>query len=400
MRQMSEFHYISPCESGFASAPCKVGTCENRASPLCALPAMTTPLFTPLALGPITLPNRIVMAPLTRCRAGEGHVPQPLAALYYAQRASAGLIVSEATQIAPEGQGYPATPGIHSDAQVVGWRRVTDAVHAVGGRMFLQLWHVGRISHQDFQPDGALPVAPSAIAAQGQAMTRFGMQDHPVPRALDAAELPGLVEAYSAATRRALLAGFDGVEVHAANGYLLDQFLRDKTNHRNDAYGGTIAKRIRLLDEVVAAVTEVAGKDRTGVRISPENTFNDIDDSDPQALFSAVAGMLKGRIAYLHVVEGEDRVAQGQARVDYRSLRAAFAGVYTACCNYTPEKAAAAVADGSADLVAFGRPYLGNPDLVTRIQLGIPLKRSDASSWYGGSEQGYTDYPLASTLSA
>ncbi len=362
---------------------------------------MTTPardLFSPLRLGALTLPNRIVMAPLTRCRAVEGNVPGPLAPLYYAQRASAGLIISEATQIVPEGQGYPATPGIHSDEQVAGWKQVTTAVHAAGGRMFLQLWHVGRISHEAFQPGGVLPVAPSAIAAAGQAMTRFGAKDHPVPRALELAELPGVVETYVTATRRALDAGFDGVEIHAANGYLLDQFLRDKSNHRTDAYGGSISNRIRLLDEVVAAVTAVAGAGRVGVRISPENTFNDIDDSDPQALFHAVASMLRGRVEYLHVVEGEDRKSMDSARVDYRSLREAFAGTYMACCNYTPERATAAVAAGDADLVAFGKAYIGNPDLVTRIQLGIPLVRSDAKTWYGGTDKGYTDHALASTL--
>lgn len=355
-------------------------------------------LFSTLRLGTLTLPNRIVMAPLTRCRAGQGNVPGPLASLYYAQRASAGLIVSEATQIVPEGQGYPATPGIHSDEQEAGWRAVTDAVHAAGGRIFLQLWHVGRISHQAFQPDGGLPVAPSAVAAAGQAMTRFGMQDHPVPRALALEELPGVVESYAAATRRALDAGFDGVEIHSANGYLLDQFLRDKSNQRTDAYGGSIANRIRLLDEVVSAVTAVAGAGRVGVRISPENTFNDIDDSDPQALFHAVATMLRGRVAYLHVVEGEDRKETGTPRVDYRSLRRAFGGTYMACCNYTPERAAAAITAGDADLVAFGKAYIGNPDLVTRIRLGIPLVRSDAKTWYGGTAKGYTDYTSAAAL--
>lgn len=355
-------------------------------------------LFEPLCLGTLCLPNRIVMAPLTRCRAAKGGIPGPLAPLYYAQRASAGLIISEATQIVPAGQGYPATPGIHSDEQVAGWRTVTEAVHAAGGRIFLQLWHVGRISHEDFQPEGGLPVAPSAIAAAGQAMTRFGMQDHPVPRALALEELPGVVESYRIAAQRALDAGFDGVEIHAANGYLLDQFLRDRTNHRSDAYGGSIANRIRLLDEVVSTVTAVAGEGRVGVRISPENTFNDIDDSDPQALFHAVATILRGRVAYLHVVEGEDRKDTETPRVDYRSLRAAFGGTYMACCKYTPERAAAAIAAGEADLVAFGKAYIGNPDLVTRIRLGIPLVRSDAKTWYGGAAKGYTDYAAAAGL--
>jgi len=360
---------------------------------------MSTDLFSPLRLGALQLPNRIVMAPLTRCRANRDNAVTPLTALYYAQRASAGLIISEATQIVPEGQGYILTPGIHSAAQINGWTVVTEAVHAAGGRMFLQLWHVGRISHASFQPGGVAPVAPSAIAADGQAYTFDGFQPLPVPRALELAEIPPLVEAYAQAARNALAAGFDGVEIHAANGYLLDQFLRDKTNHRTDAYGGTIANRVRLLDEVVSAVTAVAGEGRVGVRISPENTFNDIDDSDPQALFSAVAAMLKGRVEYLHVVEGEDRNDLAQARVDYAKLRSAFGGTYMACCNYTPDKAAAALRGGRADLVAFGRPFIANPDLVTRVRLGIALAGGDAASYYGGNEAGYTDYPTATTLS-
>lgn len=355
---------------------------------------MTDPLFNPLPLGALSLPNRIAMAPLTRCRADAGNAPHRLHAIYYAQRASAGLIISEATQIVPEGQGYPATPGIHSPAQIEGWRQVTACVHAAGGRMFLQLWHVGRISHPCFQPAGKLPVAPSPIKPQGMAGTPSGPQPFETPRELDIDELPGIVEAYAQATRNALQAGFDGVEIHAANGYLLDQFLRDGSNHRTDAYGGSIGNRLRLLSEVVDAVTGVAGKDRVGVRISPENSFNDMRDSNPQALFTAVAENLAGQVIYLHVVEGEDRITSSSS-FDYSALKRAFSGTYIAACHYTADKARAVIEQGRADLVAFGRPYIANPDLVTRLQLDLALNTPDQDSFYGGDSHGYTDYPLA-----
>ena len=267
---------------------------------------MTVNLFSPIELGPYHLANRIVMAPLTRSRAKAGNVPHDLNTLYYAQRASAGLIVAEATQVVPEGQGYVATPGVHSDAQVEGWKKVTDAVHAAGGRMFLQLWHVGRVSHTSLQPGGIAPVAPSAIRAKGQTYNADGFVDLSEPRALALDELPGAMAGYRKGAENALAAGFDGVEVHGANGYLLDQFLRDKTNHRTDAYGGSIENRMRLLTEVVDAVVGVFGADKVGVRISPENTANDIADSDPQRLFTAVANALSGKgLAYLHVIEGD-----------------------------------------------------------------------------------------------
>ncbi|NJA05556.1 alkene reductase [Methylomonas sp. LWB] len=356
---------------------------------------MTETLFSPLALGELALPNRIVMAPLTRCRADADNAPHQLHALYYAQRASAGLIVSEASQIVPEGQGYPATPGIHSSEQIRGWRQVTACVHAAGGRMFLQLWHVGRVSHPCYQPDGKLPVAPSALAPSGMVGTPSGPQPFVIPRALEIGELPAIAAAYAQATRNAMQAGFDGVEIHAANGYLLDQFLRDASNQRQDGYGGSVDNRMRLLNEVVDAVTAVVGKDKVGVRISPENSFNDMRDSDPQFLFDAVAAELAGRIGYLHVVEGEDRLNRS-SNFDYSALRRLFGGVYVAACHYTATRAASAVADGRADLVAFGRAYIANPDLVTRLQLGLALNAPDSEHFYGGDWRGYTDYPLAS----
>ena len=272
---------------------------ERKASP-------ATDLFSPVEVGPLRLPNRVAMAPLTRSRAAAGNVPTQLHVLYYAQRTSAGLIIAEATQIVPEGQGYISTPGIHSREQIEGWKCVTKAVHVAGGHIVLQLWHVGRISHLSFQPGGTLPVAPSAIRPKGQAFTAKGFEPIPTPRALETAEIPGIVEKYSQAARNALAAGFDGVEVHAANGYLIDQFLRDQTNKRTDGYGGSIENRSRFLMEVVDAVSAVTGAERTGVRISPQNGQNDISDSEPQALFNYVAGRLSGRgLAYLHIIEGD-----------------------------------------------------------------------------------------------
>lgn len=346
-------------------------------------------LFSPVKVGELLLPNRIVMAPLTRNRALAGNVPNPLAAVYYAQRASAGLIISEATQIVPEGQGYPATPGIHDDAQIAGWRVITDAVHAAGGRIFLQLWHVGRISYATFQPGGAAPVAPSAIAARGEVFTGQGMAAFPTPRALAIDELPALIEAYATAARNARAAGFDGVEVHAANGYLLDQFLRDGTNTRTDAYGGPIENRARLLFEVVDAVAKVWGAGRVGVRLSPTNSFNDIEDSQPQALFDHVARTLSSRkLAYLHVVEME-----GPQPFNFAQLRGTFDGAYIACGSLDGARAQAAVESGHADLVAFGRLFIANPDLPMRLLKHAPLNAWDESTFYGGDERGYTDYP-------
>lgn len=358
-------------------------------------PANTTPdLFTPIDVGALKLPNRIVMAPLTRSRAGPGNVPTMLNALYYAQRASSGLIISEATQIMPEGQGYIATPGIHSAEQVQGWKCVTGAVHVAGGRIVLQLWHVGRISHQSLQPGGALPVAPSAIRPEGQAFTANGFEPIPTPRALRADEIPGIVGQYAQAARNALEAGFDGVEIHGANGYLIDQFLRDGSNKRTDDYGGGIGNRVRFLLEVVDAVAAVAGAERTGLRISPQNPFNDMSDTDPQALFNHVAKAIAAKgLAYLHVVEGNPD-GSPMPPFDYLAIKRMFGGPVIANNGFDKARAQAAIEEGRADAIAFGKDFIGNPDLVTRLYLGAPLNPSNRETFYGGGEQGYTDYPL------
>jgi N-ethylmaleimide reductase len=349
-------------------------------------------LFTPFQLGPLLLPSRIVMAPMTRNRAGDGNVPTPLDVEYYRQRTSAGLIITEATQVSPQGVGYPATPGIHSDAQVAGWRRVTDAVHQAGGRIFLQLWHVGRISHPSMQPGGALPVAPSAIAAEGEVFTASGPQPFVVPRALETDEIEGVVAQFEAGARRALAAGFDGVEIHGANGYLIDQFLRDGTNRRTDRYGGSVENRARFLLEVTEAVIGVWGAARVGVRLSPLGTFNSMSDSDPARTFGFAAEAL-GRygLAYLHVVEGGDE--SGDGPFDWAELRRRFRGPYMANGNYNRERASAALAAGRADLVSFATAYIANPDLVERFRLDARLADPAPSKFYGGDHRGYTDYP-------
>lgn len=354
---------------------------------------MTINLFSPVKLGRIELRNRVVMAPLTRNRAGEGNVPQALNMRYYEQRASAGLIITEATPISEMGHGYPLTPGIHSAAQVAGWKQVVDAVHAKGGKIVLQLWHVGRISHPSLLPDNALPVAPSAIRPAGQAFTYTGLQDFVTPRALELHEIPGVVEDYRRAAQNALAAGFDGVEIHAANGYLLDQFLRDGTNQRTDEYGGSFANRTRLLLEVVTAVTKVWGAEKVGVRLSPINQFNDIRDSQPQALFNHVAEALNPfGLAYLHVVE-VGMSGDAPQSFDFAELRNTFRGAYMANGGYDKARADAALASGAADCVAFGVPFIANPDLVERFLQGAPLNEPDRDSFYGGTEKGYTDYP-------
>jgi N-ethylmaleimide reductase len=351
-------------------------------------------LFSPLKLGSLDCTNRIAMAPLTRSRAGPGNVPSALNALYYAQRASAGLIISEATQIAPEGQGYISTPGIHSQQQIDGWKIVTKAVHVAGGRIVLQLWHVGRISHPSFQPGGALPVAPSAIRPNAQAFTQKGFEPIPTPRALETAEIAGVVQQFGKAAQNAMTAGFDGVEVHAANGYLIDQFLRDHTNRRSDQYGGSMENRTRFLMEVMDAVIGAVGRERVGVRISPQNVQNDIDDSDPQALFNHVAESLAGeRIAYLHVIEGDTSGKQMPA-FDYVALKRLFGGPVVANNNFDSTRAHAAVAERRAEMIAFGKPFIANPDLVIRLLLGAPLAEAKRETFYGGGEEGYTDYQL------
>jgi N-ethylmaleimide reductase len=352
-------------------------------------------LFSPLQLGPYELRNRLVMAPLTRNRAGVDGVPTEIMATYYAQRASAGLILSEATCISPQAVGYPATPGIWNGDQVAGWSPITQAVHARGGRIFCQLWHVGRISHPSLQPDGALPVAPSAIQPAGVAITYQGPQPFVTPRALDRSELPGIVAAYRVAARNALAAGFDGVEVHAANGYLLDEFLRDGSNHRTDDYGGSVDHRARLLLEVLDAVTGAVGAARTGVRLSPVQPFNDMRDSDPEATFSRVVELLAPYgLAYLHVTEmGRDAPGAAGPWFEPRHLRRLWQGVYMTNSGYDRASATAAVADGAADLVAFGVPYIANPDLAERFARNAPLNTPDPATFYGGGEAGYTDYP-------
>lgn len=350
-------------------------------------------LFDPIKVGGYTLPNRVVMAPLTRNRAGEGNVPHALNVTYYQQRASAGLIITEATQISPQGVGYPATPGIHSAAQVEGWKHVSAAVHEKDGHIFMQLWHVGRISHPSLQPEGQLPVAPSAIKPKGDAFTYEGLQAFVKPRALTIDELPGIVADYVNAARKAMLAGFDGVEVHAANGYLLDQFIRDGSNQRDDSYGGSVENRSRLLREVVDAVCIAIGSNKVGVRISPENSFNSMHDSDAQNTFNAVTDMLNGfNLAYLHVLEGD--MVNGQRVLDYAQIKSRFAGPYIANCGYDFTRATQAVKNGQADMVAFGQLYISNPDLVERFRCGAELTRADPATFYGGDEKGYTDYPF------
>jgi len=350
-------------------------------------------LFDPIQIGDYTLPNRIVMAPMTRNRAGKGNVPRALNVVYYLQRASAGLIVTEGSQISPQGVGYPATPGIHSAEQVEGWKAVTTAVHKKGGHIFIQLWHVGRISHPSMQPEEHAPVAPSAIKPAGQAFTYEGLQDFVRPRELLNVEIPDIVAEYVNAARRAMQAGFDGVEIHAANGYLPDQFIRDGSNQRDDGYGGDVKHRIRFLQEVVEAVCNAIGSGKVGVRISPENSFNDMHDSDAQNTFNAVTDMLNGyHLAYLHVLEGD--MTNTNRTLDYKQIKSRFAGPYMANNRYGFERATQAVIKGEADLVSFGKLYISNPDLVERFKTGAKLTPPDQSTFYGGNEKGYTDYPF------
>lgn len=358
---------------------------------------MATELFSAVRIGDCDLPNRIVMAPLTRNRAGQGGVPQALNVTYYAQRASAGLIITEATQISPQGVGYPNTPGIHTRAQIEGWQQVTRAVHDKGGHIFLQLWHVGRISHPSLQPEQALPVAPSAVKPDGDAFTYTGLQPFVTPRALSLEEIPAIVEDYRKAAANAMQAGFDGVEIHAANGYLIDQFLRDGSNRRDDEYGGSVENRCRFLLQVTQAVVEAAGARRTGIRVSPVNPFNSMSDSNPQALFNAVAAALRPfGLAYLHAVEGAIHSDSGVPAFDIQAMRRLFGGPYIANGGYTRERAIQAVSDGAADLVSFGELFLANPDLPERLKANAPLNTPDPATFYGGGAAGYTDYPALS----
>jgi N-ethylmaleimide reductase len=353
---------------------------------------MTT-LFSPLKLGAIELPNRILMAPLTRCRAEAGHVPGPLMAQHYAQRAGAGLIIAEATMAMAGHSAFWSEPGIHSPAQVAGWKAVTEAVHAAGGRIFLQIWHGGRACHP-LMNDGGQPVAPSALAIQGDGITTpdGNTAPHVVPRALADEELPGIVAGFRAAAAHAKDAGFDGIEVHGANGYLLDEFLRDGANHRQGPYGGPLPHRARLLFEVLATAIEVWGSGRVGLRISPLNSYNDMRDSDPVGLTTWLATELNAfHLAYLHVMRGD---FYGQQQGDVLTpARRHYRGVLVANMGYTPEEAEAAVAAGTVDAVAFGTAYLANPDLPERIRLGAQLNTPDPATFYTPGPQGYTDYP-------
>ena len=350
-------------------------------------------LFEEYRLGSLTLKNRMAMSAMTRSRAVEGNVPSPMAATYYSQRASAGLMVTEATQVSTQGVGYIRTPGIHSPEQVRGWKIVTDAVHHKGGLIFLQLWHVGRVSHPDFHGN-ALPVAPSAIAARGEVFTPAGRKAMVTPRALDLAEIPGIIEQFRQGAERAKQAGFDGVELHGASGYLLDQFMRDGTNHRTDAYGGSIAKRARLPLEVAEAVAGVWGADRVGYKISPNNPFNDIADSNPPATFTYLAKELGSLgLAYLAVSEtisGPSAVPVHQRVTP--ALRHAFRHTLIVNGGYDAASGSEAITSGAADLVAYGSLFLANPDLPRRFKEQAPLTKPNPETFYNGDDKGYIDY--------
>ena len=357
--------------------------------------SVMTTLFDSIRIGDLDLANRIVMAPLTRNRAAPGQVPSGLAVEYYRQRASAGLIITEGSQVSPEGQGYVDTPGICNAEQVAGWRRVTDAVHAERGRIAVQLWHVGRISHVSLQPNGRAPVSPTARRAETKTFTSDGFVAVSSPRALATDEIPAIVASYRDAARRAMDAGFDAVEVHGANGYLIDQFLRDSINDRTDGYGGAIGNRARLLVEVMQAVAGAIGGGRTGLRLSPVTPSNDAgQDSDPQALFEHAVGELAPlRLAFIEVVEGQTAGARDFAPFDYAALRSKFNGAWMVNNGYHRQMALEAVASGAADLVSFGRPFISNPDLVRRLRENAPQNVLDTSTLYGGGANGYIDYP-------
>jgi len=352
-------------------------------------------LFQAVQLGPLLLPNRIIMAPLTRSRAGKGDTQGPMNAEYYAQRATAGLIISEATQISQQGKGYAYTPGIYTEAQIAGWKLATDAVHAKDGRIFAQIWHVGRISHPDLQIDHQLPVAPSAIKPEGLAFTESGFKPFVAPRALEIDEIPGIVAQYTHAAECAKRAGFDGIEIHAANGYLLDQFMRDKTNKRTDRYGGNLENRARLMLEVIEAVITVWDSNRVGIRLSPVSPANDIADSNPIVTFSYVVEQLnRFNLAYLHCIEG----VTGGARTipndfSFAKLRKLFNSLYMANNGYDLPLAMQARQENLADLICFGRPYIANPDLVTRLHTGAKIIAAPKETWYGNGAHGYIDWP-------
>jgi N-ethylmaleimide reductase len=371
---------------------------------------MSLDLFAPLKLGPHTLPNRVMMAPMTRNRADAEGVPGPLNAEYYRQRATAGLLITEATQVAPEGRGYPFTPGIYTEEQAAGWRLVTDAVHRAGGRIYAQLWHVGRVSHSAYQPGGAAPVSSSAVALPGMSiLPDFSQQPHPTPRPLETDEIHGIVEQFRTGAKTALRAGFDGVELHGANGYLPDQFLRDGVNRRHDRYGGSVENRSRFHLEITRGLIDVWGAARVGVRLSPSGTFNAMGDSNPRATFGyLVSELSRLDIGYVHVLEASDgdlkhgrESIPGYDPIPVSFFRPLFKNVLIVNSGFTFEKATSYVKEGQADAVAFGVSMLANPDLVERFRRAsrgeaAPLNAPDAATFYGGSEKGYTDYPFLS----
>ena len=359
-------------------------------------PHADSPVLQPFTLGDLPLRNRVVMAPLTRSRSDQAGMPPGFAAEYYGQRADAGLIISEATNISPQAVGYALTPGIWNEAQVEAWRPIVDAVHRRGGVFFMQLWHTGRISHPDLH-DGALPVAPSAVRPTGQAFTVDGLKDHVTPRALDIEEIPRIVEDYRRAAANAKAAGFDGVEVHSANNYLLEQFVRDSTNHRDDRYGGSVENRLRLPLAAVEAVVGVWGPERVGIRISPTTTMPGETplDGDVMGTYGAYLDALSAmELLYVHTIEG---VTQGSRDMpegyDAAALRRRFSGAWIANNGYTLEMAEKELAAGGAELFSFGRPFLANPDLVQRLRSGAPLAEAPKPYWYGGGANGYSDWP-------
>ena len=353
-------------------------------------------LFSPFQLGDLHLNNRLIMAPLTRNRATRGtNAPNDLNARYYRQRATAGLIISEATQISQQGQGYIWTPGIYSEAQIEGWAKVTGAVHESGGRIYIQLWHVGRVSHVSLQPGGAMPVAPSAIAAKTKTFIELGFAETSQPRALSAGDIAGIVADYKTAAENAKRAGFDGIEIHGANGYLIDQFLKDGPNKRTDHYGQSIENRARFALEVTDAILSVWDRRRVGMRLSPVSPANDAVDSNPAAIFGYLAEQLGARkIAYIHVIEGATGGPRDNVPFDFADLRKTFGGAYIANNNYTRELAIENLRQGRADLIAFGKLFLANPDLVERLRRNAPLNAPRIETFYGGASEGYTDYPM------
>jgi N-ethylmaleimide reductase len=356
----------------------------------------TSKLFDPYKLGANTLTNRTVMAPLTRNRALPGNVPNPLAIEYYSQRASAGLLVTEGTPVSQQGQGYQDVPGIYTKEQIAGWKKVTEAVHAKGGHIYMQIWHVGRISHVSLQPNGGAPVAPSAIRANTKTFVNNTFTDVSEPRALELGEIQGVIDSFARGAANAVEAGFDGVEIHGANGYLLEQFARDSTNKRTDAYGGSLENRAKLMLEVAAAVAKEIGGDRTGIRISPVTPANDAAaDTQAQKLFDYITdGLNAEKLVYLHVVEGATGGPRDVAPFDYASLRKRFSGTYIANNGFDLALANKVLETDAADLIAFGKPFISNPDLVERLKIGAPLNDADKATFYGGGAKGYTDYPV------